>query len=91
MRDGLCWRIGNGDSIKFWSDNWTGLGPLSSYALESGIIDNEVSAKDFWIDNDWNFQLLSDCLPNQVVDQIAKIPVSNGGTINDKLIWQPTL
>lgn len=51
LRDGLYWRIGNGNSIKFWSDNWTGLGPLSSYAVGDVLIDNETSVQDFWIEN----------------------------------------
>lgn len=91
LRSGMCWRVGNGNLIKFWNDNWTGLGPLSTFALNPDAIVNDALVNDFWSDNDWNFQLLLTCdLPSHIVDQISKTPVSCSGDVRDKQIWQPT-
>lgn len=89
LRSGLGWRIGNGKSINFWNDNWTGLGNLLQFALETTIIDTKTCVHDFWLNNDWNFLLLSSCLPPHIVDHIAAIPICFGD-IEDKEIWQLT-
>lgn len=90
LRSGMCWRVRNGNLIKFWNDNWTGLGALSAFALNPDAIDTDILVKDFWSNDDWNFQLLLTCLPVQIVNQISKIHLSQSDDVSDKQIWQPT-
>ena len=56
--------------------------------MHSTVINNEALVQDFWSNHEWNFQLLLECLPSHVVDQIAKIPFSHFGDSSDKLTWQ---
>jgi ribonuclease HI len=90
LRSGLCWRVGDGNLIKFWMDDWTGLGPLSNFALHSDAIVYDALIHDFWSDNDWNIQLLSTCLPSHIVDQISKYPISQSGDVSDNQVWRPS-
>lgn len=55
LRSGITWRVGNGDSINFWNDNWTGLGALYPLALNADVVDNSAMVQDFWSTNDWDF------------------------------------
>lgn len=84
LRSGLCWRVGNGNLIKFWIKDWTGLGPLFNFALHSNAIVCDALIHDFWFDNDWNIQLLSTCLPSHIVHQISKTRISQFGNVSDK-------
>jgi hypothetical protein len=87
LRQGLYWRIGNGESAHFWTDNWSGCGTLCNFALDPSIIDEALLVHDFWVKNEWDETLLYACLPSDIVTQILCIPLSCYG-YNDKLIWK---
>ncbi|GAV74739.1 hypothetical protein CFOL_v3_18219 [Cephalotus follicularis] len=40
LRKGLVWKVGDGSNINVWSNNWMGLGPLVSLAVDT--ISDEV-------------------------------------------------
>lgn len=82
LRPGMGWRVGNGKLIKFWIDDWTGLGPLSNFALHPDAIVNHALVHEFWLDNDWNLQLLLAYLPSHIVDEISKTPISQFGDVS---------
>lgn len=90
LRHGLVWRVGNGRSIKFWTDDWTGLGPLSSLTINPGIVDNNNLIQDFFSQSSWDIDKLSLYLPDQVIDHITAIPISTSNEIEDRLIWKAT-
>lgn len=36
IRHGTKWRVGSGDNVRFWTDNWLSCGPLNQYAAIKG-------------------------------------------------------
>lgn len=90
LRTGIIWRVGNGCTIKFWKDNWTGLGTLSPLALHTDFIDEDALVQDFWCHNGWDCELLNACLPSHIVAKILTIPISCDANVGDKIIWNPT-
>lgn len=87
LRQGLYWRIGNGETAHFWIDNWSGCGTLCTFAMDPTIIDEELLVHDFWINNEWDDSLVYACLPPDIVAQTLCIPISCCGS-RDKLIWK---
>lgn len=80
LRDGVLWRVGNGQSKNFWIDNWTGLARYSAAASYWYILILLVMVLLFKIFCPIMFgiyiNMLQTCLPTHVVDRIAMIPVS---------------
>ena len=87
LRQGLVWRIGNGESAHFWTDEWSGCGTLCHHALDPTIVDHNLFVHAFWINYEWNTTLLYACLPPEVVGKILCIPISTCGH-RDMLIWK---
>lgn len=44
LEKGLLWRVGDGATIRFWLDDWLGVGPLSTYAV-TALSDEVLSQK----------------------------------------------
>lgn len=53
LRAEILWRVGNGCSIKFWYDNWTGIGPLAPLATDICFVEKEALVHDFMSHNSW--------------------------------------
>jgi hypothetical protein len=91
LEDGLLWRVGNGESIKIWSDKWlsssfshkvhTPIRGLDGNARVSDIIDSGTG----W----WNISLIRSIFDPGEADLICGIPLSPLRNL-DKLIWQGT-
>lgn len=47
LRQGLVWRIGNGEYAHFWTDAWSGSGILYNKALDPSMVDNNLFVHDF--------------------------------------------
>lgn len=89
LRHGLVWRIGNGEDVHFWSDSWSGCGPIYDQSLDPFLVDNDLLVQDFLLDNDWDATLLYACLPSDVVVKILSIPIFCCHR-KDKLVWKHT-
>ncbi|CAL2226100.1 unnamed protein product [Prunus armeniaca] len=73
----LKWRVGNGDNILFWKDNWAGCGPLENFATISLSDDLlEWTMSDFLTKQGWNTNWLLGCLP---LDKVQKIHCTHAG------------
>lgn len=81
----LIWRIGNGASTYFWTDQWSRCGTLDARALDPSMVVNELLVQDFWINNEWDAIMLHACLLTEVVGKILCILLSNCSQ-KDKLI-----
>ncbi|CAL8132777.1 unnamed protein product [Prunus armeniaca] len=74
--NGLKWRVGNGDNILFWKDNWAGCGPLENFAtisLSDDLLEWTVS--DFLTEQGWNTNWLLGCLPLDVLTSNGEFSV----------------
>lgn len=76
LRQGLVWRIGNGEAVHFLTDSWSGFGPLYDKALDPSVVDNDLLVQDFWLDSDWDVTLLYACFPDDIDLKILCIPIS---------------
>lgn len=87
------WRLGNGLTVKFWTDNWVPtLGPLIDWTtspLEPA--DLLKCVRDF-VDRNGNWQLerVRDVLPSQVIDQIFLLCPPREITAEDVVAWKCT-
>lgn len=88
IRDGMCWRVGNEQSIKIWDDKWL-LIP-SSYSVQSTVntLHNEDRVCKL-IDETtrgWNMTLVHQIFHPEEANIISSIYHSQLGAI-DRIIW----
>jgi len=90
LREGLLWRVGNGQSIKLWDDKWIPDSPhnvlepvrvLPREAIVADIINKEAN----W----WDIPLIKCIFSEDTVNKICSIPI-NPRFHMDKLIWRGT-
>lgn len=91
LKEGLVWRVSNGDSIKIWHDKWipnptsfriqSPVRVLSADACVSVLIDDATHG--------WNAPLLSDVLWPEEVKSICNLISCPSGQA-DQLVWRVT-
>jgi ribonuclease HI len=89
--EGLCWRVGDGRTIKIWGDKW--IPRQSTFAIQSPCRLLAPEAKVEELINretgEWNVPLIHDIFHGEEADLICNIPLSKLGP-PDRLIWRPT-
>jgi len=78
LKDGLVWRIGNGENVNIWGDKW--LPTPTTYAIQSSRHTFSEYAKVVeLIDPDtkgWNVPLLKNIFWTEEAELISQIPLS---------------
>lgn len=66
-----AWGLGNGESINFWFDNWTGIGPLRDL-IHGPLTENELylTVNQMRRNGNWNFGKISFDIPNEIKTHI---------------------
>ena len=84
----MTWRIGNGESVKFWKDSWVLNVPLIETidVANISIIDRVVS--EFLSNGWWDLDKLRDVLPEDIVQKVICRPAGTTGACMDKIIWK---
>lgn len=88
-KEGLRWRVGDGNNISLWCDHWVGSGPLFLEKSVSIDVDQlELKVADI-LDNNWNWNLsvLKSGLPKHIADAITSMPVGSNRGVEDRLVW----
>ncbi|XP_048633020.1 uncharacterized protein LOC125607204 [Brassica napus] len=87
LKKGLGWAIGNGNTVKVWSDNWLStthqmcpIGPPREE--ENNLLVSDLMLPDSTL---WNIEKIRDCLPHYEA-QIRSIVPSDYGMC-DTLVW----
>jgi hypothetical protein len=90
VKEGLFWKIGNGEKTRIWGDKWvprqttfsiqTGPKSLNPDAKVIELIDRDMNA--------WNKALLEILFSPEEVNAILKVPINS--TREDALIWKET-
>ncbi|GLU12078.1 hypothetical protein SLE2022_287860 [Rubroshorea leprosula] len=90
LQIGLQWRVGLGNSINFWKDQWTSSSPLSKFIVGPVFSESLTMPVSSVITNsmNWNQELLATFLPEAQVKEILSIPLSSTGCIQDKIVWR---
>jgi ribonuclease HI len=90
LKEGLIWRIGDGQKVRVWSENWI---PRESMKRPLGHHPNkEVEmVSELLLENGagWDEAKLCDTFFEADVEDILKIPVGSAGTV-DYLAWNYT-
>ena len=71
------WNVGNGHRIRFWLDNWLGIGPIRELAQGPMREDEEddLRVRDIVIGGKWDVSRTSMNFPDHVIDRIFNILV----------------
>lgn len=69
LRKGIRWKLGNGNSISFWQDNWIGQYVLKELpGIDLNLVNNDCTVAQFIDERKiWNLEKLSTVLPNTLV------------------------
>ncbi|CAN1193208.1 Putative ribonuclease H protein At1g65750 [Linum perenne] len=86
---GIHWSIKNGRKTRFWTDRWLDSGIiLRDFALNDQGVDFSLAVSDFVLpDGNWNLDVLSGCLPNDVVVQIIGMTPPCARLGEDSIAW----
>jgi hypothetical protein len=91
IREGILWRIGNGETVRIWGDKW--LPQPTTYKVQSPIsvfpVNASISNLSDPISKWWNEALLISIFNKEEVDVILKIPISKYGHY-DCMVWRGT-
>ncbi|GLT29624.1 hypothetical protein SLA2020_044780 [Shorea laevis] len=91
LKQGSCWRIGDGSSVRLWRDPWVPeSGVLSSTICDRNLEwDARVSSLIDQIAWKWDPIKLQLLFPNDTIEKISSIPLSKN-CAQDRLIWRHT-
>ncbi|XP_041023932.1 uncharacterized mitochondrial protein AtMg00310-like [Juglans microcarpa x Juglans regia] len=91
LQEGAIWRIGNGNSVRIWTDKW--LPTPSTFKPQSGFQFFDREAKVNLLINhqtrEWNINVIKEIFSKEDADTIVQIPLSHY-TRSDQLIWRCT-
>lgn len=91
LKEGLLWKIGNGESVQIWRDHWL---PITTFGkVQSPVsilpISYKVSNLIYKHTGWWNLELIKSIFVELEAQQILNTPLSNTSK-PDKLIWNGT-
>ena len=90
LRRGIVWKIGNGDKVSFWFDNWLGNHNLVEMLNMSAanVPSLEAKVSDFILQNrNWNIGKLTQILNDQaIIKKVQGITIPNHD-IEDTFCW----
>ncbi|KAK3193217.1 hypothetical protein Dsin_024527 [Dipteronia sinensis] len=87
---GMSWRVGNGENIGFWTDEWVpGFGKLATFVTSSMSNDRmNEQVSEYLLPTGWNSPKQFDVLPCHVVQRILlSIHTDNILSGTDRAIW----
>ncbi|XP_021826059.1 uncharacterized protein LOC110766949 [Prunus avium] len=91
LSKGLKWRVGSGENVRFWTDNWLSCGPLQQHALFDLAEDMlQLNVSDFLDNGTWELNCLRECLPDNIIQIILSTHAGFPGSGVDKNIWRLT-
>ena len=92
IKEGLIWRIGDGNSVAIWRDSW--LPRPTSYKVQSPCrllnVEDRVSALIDASTTSWNTSLVREIFDPDEADVICNMAISKYGQC-DALLWRGTL
>ena len=89
FREGLHWQIGDGRTIRFWTDSWTTKGPLLTYAKGQSMINKEATVNEFFnSEKKWDKTKLEQVLPLEIASEVLEEQIPEND-LQDQLYWAP--
>ncbi|KAI5327874.1 hypothetical protein L3X38_027270 [Prunus dulcis] len=90
LRQGIGWRVGKGDTTKFWKDSWLIDEPLLKHDGVLHIEDIDCSVSNFFKDEWWDLDKLLRALTEDLVQHVVNYPVGFASNLRDCQIWKGT-
>ncbi|BBH09066.1 hypothetical protein Prudu_021464 [Prunus dulcis] len=90
LRQGVGWRVGKGDTTKFWKDSWLIDEPLLKHDGVLHIEDIDCSVSNFFKDDWWDLDKLRRALTEDLVQHVVNYPVGFASNLQDCQIWKGT-
>jgi len=78
IKRGIRWKVGNGQSIKFWTDNWCSEDSIATLLNidPSTLADVNMKVHEFiTTEKQWDTSKLSQYVPNDIIQLIQSIPL----------------
>jgi hypothetical protein len=84
LKEGLIWRIGSGEEVKIWSDNWIPRSGLKRPLAQKPETETVSTVSDLLQPEGqgWNESKLHEVFFEGDVDDILKIPVGCAGAVD---------
>ncbi|XP_021836918.2 uncharacterized protein [Spinacia oleracea] len=91
LLDGVRWRVGNGQSILVWRDNWLPGNNATLSPRSSHVPDPDLRVSDLLdpVCGEWDSSLVQQLFEDEVCEQIFKLPLSCS-LPSDSLFWWPS-
>ena len=88
LREGMSWIVGNGNTIRIWTDPWLPHGSPHSY-IEGPIIRHEEdrTVSSLRLSHSWNFEALHFPLSTHLKNIIQGTPVAHFTSLEDTFLW----
>jgi len=89
VKRGIRWKLGNGQSISFWSDRWCHELPLIELLDpdRASTITSQVKVRDFLTQGKlWDVAKLSQVLPQHLVKLVLAVPIPTTN-MDDSFCW----
>ncbi|XP_075473411.1 uncharacterized protein LOC142504428 [Primulina tabacum] len=84
LRKGLCWRVGNGEQIATFRDQW--IPGLQSLMRPAGIPNDLDNVNSFIVNGAWNESLIRATFPSYIAEDVLAIPLANNSS-EDCRFW----
>ena len=84
LAENRAWIVGKGDEVRFWEDDWLGIGCLRSWL--SGpltVKEDEVRIRDLWAGGSWDLHAISYPLPDFILNRILEFKIPNPSQNNN--------
>ncbi|XP_075523989.1 uncharacterized protein LOC142556414 [Primulina tabacum] len=78
LRKVLCWRVGNGEKIATFRDQW--IPGLQSLMLPAGNPNDLDNVNSFIVNGAWNESLIRTTLPSYIAEDVLAIPLANNSS-----------
>lgn len=91
LKNGSCWHVGNGESIKIYVDKWISNYPANRVLHQGQDVEREMMVSEH-IDADlygWRRDVIMEKFCREEADAICKIPLSRR-YIADSVVWMHT-
>lgn len=89
LLQGMTWRIGMGDKVKFWTDKWLSDVPLIHYEGVSELLDLDCPVSSFFKQGWWDIKKLRATVPEEVVQKVISFSSGFNSNLEDSQIWKP--
>lgn len=78
----------NGENVRFWKDRWIESFPLCDVVNAELLPDQmDSTVAEYWQPQGWKWEIISDLLPEEVMEKLKAYSLSNNKDDMDEIYW----